>query len=173
MKIVFYCLLLIVSCLFIIPPVRAEYVLPYPSTMPGNKLYKVTRIIDSLKKYWYFGNIAQVKYHLGLSDKYLVEAKTLFEYKQYLLATDSLKRSNDQFSQIHQYVVKAEAEGENMQNFKKIISDASIVHQQVLEQLLDNTPEDFEWRPEKAKTEMLYIHDDLHNAISIITGIQQ
>lgn len=171
MKKVLYCLLFIAYCLFIVPSVRADYVLPYPSVMPGNKLYKITRIVDQLKKYWYFGNIAQIKYHLGLSDKYLVEAKTLFEYKQYLLATDALKRSSDQFSQIHQYVIKAEAEGEDMQNFKKTISDASDVHQKVLEQLLQTTPQEFEWKPEKANSEQLHIRDELLSAITVVKDI--
>lgn len=111
MKKILILVLIIFICFLTVPSVRADYVLPYPSVMPGNKLYRITRIVDQLKKYWYFGNIAQIKYHLGLSDKYLVEAKTLFEYKQYLLATDALKRSSDQFSQIHQYVIKAEAGG--------------------------------------------------------------
>jgi hypothetical protein len=165
-------LILIIFIYFlIVPSVRADYVLPYPSVMPGNKLYKITRVVDQLKKYWYFGNIAQIKYHLGLSDKYLVEAKTLFEYKQLLLAIDALKRSSDQFSQIHQYVIQAEAGGEDMQNFKKTLADASDVHKKVLEQLLQTTPQEFEWKPEKANSEQLHIRDELLHAITVVTDI--
>jgi len=140
--------------------------------MPGNKIYRISRIVDQLKKYWYFGNIAQVKYHLGLSDKYLVEAKTLFEYKQYLLAVDALARSSDQFSQIHQYVTKAETQGKDMQFFKKMIADASAVHRNVLEQLLLVTPQEFEWSPEKMNSERLFIKSNLLNAMSVVRNMQ-
>src|SRR5260221_10615939 len=102
-----FTLLLVVFCLLCTPVVRAEYVLPYPSFMPGNKIYRVTRVIDKLKKYWYWGNISQIKYHLGLADKYLVEAKTLMEYNQFLLAADALRRSDDEFAQLPTYIVGA------------------------------------------------------------------
>ena len=74
--------------------VFADYTLPYPSYMPGNKLYKASRLFDELQKYWHWGNIASVKYRLKIADKYLVEAKVLFEYKQYVLALDALERSD-------------------------------------------------------------------------------
>jgi len=95
----FGCLVGIVIFLSVSPQVRAEYVLPYPSAMPGNKLYRIMRIIDELKKPLYFGSITRYKYHLSLADKYLVEAKTLFEYKQYLLAVDALERSDREFQE--------------------------------------------------------------------------
>jgi hypothetical protein len=153
--------------------VYASYVLPYPSYMPGNKLYKITRIVDQLKKYWYFGNIAQIKYHLGLSDKYLVESKTLFEYKQYLLAVDALKRSSSQFSQIQTYVVNADKEGIDMKVFKETIASASVVHQNILEQLIQITPQEYEWKPEKMNSEQLQLHNDLQNAINVVRDTVQ
>jgi len=74
--------------------IHAEYVLPYPSYMPGNKIYRVSRVVDKIKKYWYFGNIAQIKYHLALADKYLVEAKTLMEYDQLQMPDKDIKKSS-------------------------------------------------------------------------------
>src|SRR5450759_4493421 len=91
--------------------VYADYVLPYPSYMPGSSLYKVSRVVDRLKFYWSWGNIAQIKYHLALSDKYLVEASTLMEYKQYLLGVDALRRSDAEFTKLPVYVAGAKKEG--------------------------------------------------------------
>ena len=127
-KIIIYCLLLIVFCSFVIPAVRADYVLPYPSYMPGNKLYKVGRVIDTHKRFWYFGSIAQTKYHLGLSDKYLVEAKTLFEYKQYMLGADALIRSNNEFNEIPHYIAKAKESGIDVTLLKATILYAAKKH---------------------------------------------
>ncbi len=155
-----YIAILIICCaLFIAPVVHADYVLPYPSYMPGNKIYKITRVVDKLKAYWYFGNLAQAKYHLSLSDKYLVEAKTLFEYKQYLLASDALLRSDNEFVQITQYIRNASARGVDMTEFNKILYEASITHEKILESLILITPSEFTWAPEKSEATSLAIHD--------------
>lgn len=152
MKKKWFCLLLIVYCLLlIVRPAFAGYVLPYPSIMPGNKLYQVSRVVDQLKKYWYFGNIAQIKYHLGLADKYLVEAKTLIEYKQYLLATDALYRSDREFLQLPKYVGYAKKEKKDVSAFAALIIEAAEIHAGVLSILESTVPEQFIWSPEKEK----------------------
>jgi len=154
MKIIFsICLLLIAYCLFAFP-VHAEYVLPYPSFMPGNKLYNITRAIDKIENYWYFGTIAQTKYHLKLSDKYLVEAKTLFEYKQYLLATDALARSDLEFKALPK---------------SKIVARAAQKHRQVLESLLLTVPPEFVWTPEKSSAIPLDLYGILSHSITLRT----
>ena len=76
--------ILICSLLFLILATsfsfaESDYVLPYPSSMPGSKFYQIRLIWDEVKKYWYFGSFGQFEYNLKQSDKYLVEAKTLFE----------------------------------------------------------------------------------------------
>ncbi len=135
--------------LLITIPVRAEYVLPYPSFMPGNKLYRLTRIIDKLKNYWYFGEIAQAKYHRGLSDKYLVEAKTLFEYKQYLLGGDALRRSDEEFAKTPKN------------------PEAAQKHIEILTGLLSIVPDSFTWTPEKAGSTELPLKDLLEASIRL------
>ena len=123
--------IILVMLLTVGAPAYAEYVLPYPSYMPGNKLYKISRIIDDLKQYWYWGNIAQAKYHQALSDKYLVEAKTLFEYGQYPLALDALARSDEQLQKVSSKVI-----------------DARKAHVALLTKLLTQSPETFVWQDE-------------------------
>ena len=145
-------MLLFVSLLFIVRSVHAEYVLPYPSYMPGNKLYNLTRMIDKIENYWYFGPIAQTKYHLKLSDKYLVEAKTLFEYEQYLLAVDALSRSDSQFSAL---------------SASKIVREAAQKHREVLEALLSAVPSEFIWAPEKTAPTTLDIKGLLLRALTL------
>jgi len=154
----------LLSCI-IHPYVEAAYVLPYPSYMPGNKLYRISRLIDTINKFWYAGNIAQVKYHLSLSDKYLVEAKTLFEYKQYLLAVDALHRSREEFDAIPFYVAQGKKEGKDMSMFEQIISDATIAHREVLDMLKNQLPKDFYWQPEKSQGTNLSIEKELDTVL--------
>src|ERR1700690_3290457 len=132
-KVFFLPLLCIVLLMgFTIPVFASNYVLPYPSYMPGNKLYKVSRILDKLQNYWNWGNIAQERYHLSLSDKYLVEAKTLFEYNQYFLAVDALNRSNQQFMMVRPYVTKAQQEGKDVKSILDTFTAAEEKHVAVL-----------------------------------------
>jgi len=145
----FFCILSTFICLFVSQPTYAEYVLPYPSYLPGNTLYRISRIIDRAKNYWYWGTIAQIKYHIGLSDKYLVEAKTLFEYKQYLLATDALQRSDTEISGLSTQIRVGIREGKDMSSQKSILSDAMQVHITTLKLMKKQLPSEFQWTPEK------------------------
>lgn len=163
-------LYIILNILYIVLPypIHAAYVLPYPSYMPGNKLYSVSRMIDAMKKYWYFGAISQVKYHLELSDKYLVEAKTLFEYKQYLLATDALLRSTEAFQALESDIKRAVDQHKDMRVFVGEIEDAGSAHQEVLLNLKSSTPETFRWTPEKASASDLFLSEELDLAYDAI-----
>ncbi len=149
------------------PIVRAEYVLPYPGYMPGNKLYRVSRLIDHLKEPFFFGNISAYTYHLGLSDKYLVEAKTLFEYKQYLLASDALLRSDSAFARVPVYLKRAASEGKDVSAFVVLLRDASLRHIQVLTGLEAGLPDTFEWKPEKTNATALRIQDMIRQSIMV------
>lgn len=156
--------ILFLALLFLPRSVIAEYVLPYPSYMPGNKIYKIARVIDELKRFWYWGSIGSVKYHMGLSDKYLVEAKTLFEYKQYLLAIDALKRSDHEFLSIHPQVARAKTEGKDIAQFEQTIKEVSQAHVIIIEKLIQMLPAEFSWTPEKNTSTWLPIRAQLQNA---------
>lgn len=153
--------------------VHATYVLPYPSYMPGNKLYKVSRMVDALKKHWYFGNIAKTKYYLALSDKYLVEAKTLFEYKQYVLALDALNRSNTYSQLLHLLILKSKQENKDISLMMPIIREYILVHDLTLNTLRSQLPTEMLWQPEKQSSVLLPLHELLGKAIEIRKNISQ
>ena len=135
--------------LFTTQPVAAAYALPYPSYMPGHKLYTVSRIFDQVKSYWYWGSIAQFKYRLSLADKYLIEAKTLFEYGQYFLAMDALNRSNRNIELLSSVMKKAQKEEKNIVELQNKIEEAMVAHVAVLNDLGAKLPREFLWQPEK------------------------
>lgn len=162
-------LVCIVSMAWLVFPhvVRAEYVLPYPSYMPGNKLYSVSRILDKVKAYWYWGNIGKFRYHLGLSDKNLVEAKTLMEYRQYLLGVAALKRSDTEFEKISGYLSLAKHEGIDIGVLKRTALEASEAHTSVITRLVAETPVSFIWTPEKVSPSELQLHTLLNDSLRI------
>lgn len=145
---------------------NSSYVLPYPSSMPGSLLYKPHLILEQIMKFWYFGNFGQFEYNLKESDKYLVEAKTLFEYNQFLEASLSLQKSNNYFQNTMPYLVSAEREGKNIVEKRELLRQAALKHIEVLQKLSTELPDKFEWRPEKNKPTVIYIKDDLNKAVS-------
>ena len=147
--------------------VLANYVLPYPSYMPGNIFYKVSRVADRIKSYWSWGNIAQIKYHLALSDKYLVEAKTLMDYRQYLLGVDALRRSDEEFSALPVIVQKATKEYGSVPAFQKQIQDAALEHKDILTGLAATVPARFTWTPEKSASIRLELGEEITHALDI------
>ena len=161
---------IICALIFAAFPIRyayASHVLPYPSFMPGNKIYRVTRFLDTLKKYWNFGSIASYKYQISLSDKYLVEAKTLFEYQQYLLAVDALTRSNREFLNASPYLLRGVREGKDMRAFEEDYREAAEVHIRILTELGSSLPSSIRWSPEKTSPTDIPIRELLTKSVSI------
>ncbi len=144
--------------------VRASYVLPYPSYMPGHKLYRMARFMDEVKRYWYWGNLASYRYYLGQSDKALVEAKTLFEYHQYLLAINALERSNTALQRVPGSLKRATDEGKNIEEYKRELGEAMDEHKRLIAKLKMETPEVFTWTPEKSIPQVLALHQLLSAA---------
>lgn len=144
-----------------------SYVLPYPSLMPGNIFYKFNLVKESALKFWYFGNFGQFEYNLKESDRYLVEAKTLFEYEQFLLAYKALQKSDEYFVKTLPFLMSAQKEGKNINQDRELLKEASLKHIQVLSKLTKDTPLSFVWEPEKEKSRILNIRSKLEQSIVI------
>lgn len=130
---------------------QSTYVLPYPSAMPGNAFYTLNLIKEEILKYWYFGDLAQFEYNLSQSDRYLVEAKTLFDYKQYLLGYRALQKSNSYFEKLSPLLKKANKDGKNISEKEQILKSASLKHMEELEKMSQILPDVFVWKPESGK----------------------
>ena len=135
--------------------------------MPGGISYKIHLLYENVSKYWYFGDFGQFDYNLKRADKYLVEAKTLFEYKQYLLGYNALKKSDSYFVNIMPSLAKAERNGKNTLKKKAVLRKASQKHIEVLEKMDLETPDTFIWQPEKALPTNLYLKRDIEKSIDI------
>lgn len=145
----------------------SAYVLPYPSAMPGGINYKIHLVWERVLQYWYFGDFGQFTYNLQESDKYLVEAKTLFEYNQYLLGYSALQKSNAYWAQTLPHLQKASAHGKDITDQRQLISSAAIKHIAVLQKMENETPIAFHWSPEKSAASDLQIHALIEKAISL------
>lgn len=146
---------------------QSNYVLPYPSFMPGSKLYVMSELWDRVMKYWYFGDFAQFKYSLGQSDKYLVQAKTLFEYKQYLLGYKALQKTDSFFSEAFSSLERAKQKGEDINGKKALFQEAAKRHTEVLRFMESITPEQFTWQPEDNPSTSLQLKANINKSIML------
>jgi hypothetical protein len=160
-------LLVFIIFLFSVQSVWASYMLPYPSYLPGHRLYSLSRFYDRVMSYWYFGKIASVRYHLQLADKYLVESRTLFEYGQYLLALDALDRSDREFSKSLAVYLEAVSEGRDLAAVTGKLEGATDTHIRVILELVSRLPEEAVWSPEKANSQILALHERLSESQQI------
>jgi len=146
---------------------QSSYVLPYPSSMPGSLSYKIHLIYEDISKYWYFGDFGQFDYNRKMADKYLVEAKILFEYKQYLLGYKALGKSDQYFINILPNLIKAEKNGKNILQKKAVLDEASKKHIEVLRGIENNVPSVFIWEPEKSTPTTLNLKEALDISIQL------
>ena len=160
---------LIIILFFKTTPSFAEssYVLPYPPPLPGSFFYKIRLVSEQIQKYWYFGNFGQFHYSLKQSDKYLVEAKTLFDYKQYLLALRALKKSDSYFGKIHPNLLSAKNKGKNISEKQTILKGAAQKHIEELTKLKSTVPSVFDWTPERESPIELNLWESLDSSIKL------
>lgn len=147
--------------------INASYVLPYPGVMPGNRLYFLFSILDTIQRYYAFGDFAQFKYNLSHSDKYLVEAKVLFEYNQFPLALQALKTSDDFFKKTYPNLKSAKKHMKDISEKKKILDLASEKHKETLRNILSTVPDSFNWQDEKKPPIILSLRHQILKSIKI------
>lgn len=150
---------------------ESSYVLPYPSYMPGNFFYQPRIIISKISKYIYFGDFGKFDYNLKEADHYLVEAKTLFDYKQYLLATNALNKSDEYFKNIYPALENARKNGKDISERDLILKEASRKHMETLGDLVEYLPEEVEWVPENSTPVNLNLKKILENSINIRNSV--
>lgn len=151
---------------------NSDYVLPYPSFMPGSKFYTVHLLWENIMKYWHFGSFSQFKYNLSLSDKYLVEAKTLFEYKQYYLGYSALQKSDKYFTDTLISLNKAKKENKNIVQKNNMLKSAARKHIEVLEDMKKIVPEEFVWQEEKKDPITLSLSQSVDKSVRIRKSVR-
>lgn len=166
--------LFLISLNFIVPSfasAESTYVLPYPSYMPGNFFYQPRLIISKISKYIYFGDFGKFDYNLKESDHYLVEAKTLFDYQQYLLGSEALGKSDEYFKKIYPALENARKNGKDISERDLILKEASRKHMETLGHLNEHLPEEVEWNPENSTPTKLNFKKIIENSINIRNSV--
>jgi hypothetical protein len=97
----------------------------------------------------------------------LVEAKVLFEYQQYLLATRALAKSDACYQKMREAIMTAKEHGKNISEKQTTLSFLAVKHKEVLVFLRNNLPKTFLWTPEKQAPTLLKLHEIIDRAIRL------
>jgi hypothetical protein len=135
--------------------------------MPGSFFYALNLLQEEVLRFWYFGDFGSFHYNLKQSDKYLVEAKTLLEYKQYLLGYKALLKSDFYFEKVYPSVVSAKKNGKNILEKQQLFRNAQEKHIEELVKLKKIVPQTFDWIPEEGEAMELKLWGILDRSIRI------
>lgn len=133
--------------------------------MPGSKFYKPYLIYEKAARYWYFGDFGRFYYDLKLADKYLVEAKTLSDYRQYLLAYKAIKKSDEFFLNLQPDLIRAKNNKKDIQQKLKLLNSAGQKHLEVFSLLKEIVPGKIVWTPEKSASLEIDFGDVIQKSI--------
>lgn len=149
---------LLLMAIFVRSAHASNYVMPYPSYMPGHKLYKLHQIWETVQEYWHFGDLSKEKFHREMADKYIVEAKTLFDYGQHKLAVEALIKSNDHFARAILYLMDITHEKKDNGESKQLLLQSRDKHVELITLLDDALPDEIDWQEEKKENQKLPLH---------------
>ncbi len=161
--------LLLTMVLFTAPNsiAASDYVLPYPPAMPGSTTYILRRIQEKALAFWYFGEFGQFAYNRMLSDKYLVQAKILFEYHQYLLGIKALKESNIYFLQTNEVLAHTPLKKNGRPGEVLLLKRQAEKHIEILKAIERFLPKKYKWEDERKHPIDLNFTNEIQEAIEI------
>lgn len=81
------------------PPIKVEYLLPYPGILPDHPLYLLKRIRDTILDKLIVDPIRRVEFLILQGDKHLAMGKTLFEQKKVQIAVEFLVKGENYLEQ--------------------------------------------------------------------------
>jgi hypothetical protein len=145
----------------------ADYNLPVKPILPGHPLYRISRNLDRVRSWFLWGDIAKATYRLTLADKYLAEAKTLFELKQFPFAVDALERSNLEFERIPGFLENDVRDGRDIGAMRDKVKASSRAHVTILDALEPMVPEVYVWTEDDGEPIQLEIREQILLSVGI------
>ncbi len=124
-------------------PTPVPYELPYPGILPGNPLYGLKTIRDSVLGFFISNPLKKAEYDLLLSDKDLQATVSLIQQKsddKTVSATLALAENN--FEQAVLKTQEAKKQGINTTVFMSKLALANKKHQEVIQEMVHSTKGD-------------------------------
>ncbi len=126
--------------------------LPDPGLTPDSPFYFLERVSEAIGTFFTFGDLKKAERYTALAAERLAEAKAMGEQGKQKLVEKTLKRYEDQLVKALFRAKKAETKGKDTEEITKTITEATQKHFHVLEEVLENAPEEVKPAIEHAMT---------------------
>jgi len=122
---------------------QIDYILPYPGRiLPDHLFWSVKVVRDKLWLLVTTNPLKKAEISLLLADKRLASAKTLFAEDKTELAVSTLTKAEKYLEKAFVYEQKARAEGAETGDFLAKLANASLKHQEVMQEITVLAPGD-------------------------------
>jgi hypothetical protein len=116
---------------------NVQYDLPYTGILPDNPLYFLKAVRDNVLNLLITDPVKKAEFDLLMADKRLGGAQALLAKHKNDLAITTLSKSGNYFYQAVQQIAIAKKQGENVNNDISKLITASLKHQQVIFQMIN------------------------------------
>lgn len=121
---------------------RVNYELPYPGILPGNPLYSVKSVRDSMMQWMMRDNIKKATLRLQISDKHARGAQMLLKDKDYDRAEQILIDGEEMFEKAIEDALNAKEQGASpTSEFKNKLKTSNLKHKEVISDILKSIPQ--------------------------------
>jgi len=120
---------------------QTESTLPSPGLTPDNPFYFLERFFEGIGTFFTFGDVAKAKRYTKLAAERVAEAKAVVDKNKPEVAEKALKRYQECLEKSLAKAEEAQAKGKSVAEVTEIVSQATIKHLAVLEEVLEKVPE--------------------------------
>lgn len=140
--------------------------LPKPGILPDSPFYFLKSWSEAIGTFFTFGDVAKAGRYLSLSEKRLAEAKALVEKGKPEVAERAIGRYQEQLNQALTKAEEAKTKGLDTDEVLVRVSEATLKHEAVLADVLENVPEQAQEAIKKAMEASMRGHEEAIEAIS-------
>jgi len=121
---------------------KVEYVLPYPGILPDHPLYRLKMLRDRIWGFLIRDPLKKSQWCLLMADKRVWASQMLADKGKFDLAITTASKAEKYLEQAIEKAYEAEEMGRGDQGFFSKLADASLKHEEVLQAMVPNLPEE-------------------------------
>jgi len=120
---------------------QTESTLPSPGLTPDSPFYFLERFFEGIGTFFTFGDVAKAERYARLASERVAEAKAVVDKGKPEVAEKALTRYQEYLEKSLAKTEEAQAKGKSVAEVTEIVSQATIKHLTVLEEVLEKVPQ--------------------------------
>ena len=118
-----------------------SHTMPEAGMTPSNPFYGIKRFVESIQLLLTFDPVERAKLRLRFAEQRLAEAQAMAEKGDYDQVCKLLSDYEDELNKCLEEAESAEAQGKSVEEVQEIVYEATLVHQAVIEAVVEKAPQ--------------------------------